>query len=67
MANFVQKMTLKKDLETKKIKLKPEKILRNQSETNIMDIFCPIRDLIFKTVLCIFEDKLRLYAFESLK
>ena len=48
MANLVHKMTLKKKF--KKEKKKAEKILRNKSDTNIMDIFCPIRDYIFKTV-----------------
>ena len=39
VANYVYKMTLKKKVQThtKKIK-KAEKILRNESETNVMDL-----------------------------
>ena len=38
MANFVHKMTLKKKFKKRKKNQKAEKILRNESETNIMDI-----------------------------
>ena len=37
MAYFVNKMTLKKSLKNKKTK-KAEKILRNESKTNVIDI-----------------------------
>ena len=38
MAYFVNKMTLKKNLKKNKKTKKAEKILRNESKTNIMDI-----------------------------